>query len=85
MNISSENLARAKWRAREKRWDREAELHHNLQRDKAFIRRMRRNKIKNPKSSFERRMRQYKKGMLSKKELRAQPGYEAFAFQKWMR
>lgn len=75
----------AEWQVRHRQWGREAELHYQLERDKKFMRNIRRNKIKDPKKSFERKMSQYKKGNLSKEQLRAQPEYESFAFKKWMR
>jgi hypothetical protein len=59
---------------------------HHLERDRQLIRRYNANKIfPGPKKSYNRQKKLYKKGMLSKHELRQNPEYEGFAFKKWMR
>lgn len=59
---------------------------HHLERDRQLIRRYNANKIfRDPKKSYNRQKKLYKKGMLSKHELRQNPEYEGFAFKKWMR
>lgn len=77
---------RLRRRARARRSSAAEDHKYELDYDKRLIRYYNTNKIlRDPKKSYDRQKKRYKKGMLSKHELRQSPEYEGFVFKKWMR